>query len=137
MSAGEVLMHGRRALLAGVIDIAPMHEGEYHRVEREAFLCETVFVAQGPFLIGPLRQDSLLDQTDEPLGQNAARDLEAFSKSSNRQTPMKASRRTRSVQRSPTAESARASEQCSLDRAFHFMVDKLALTSSYFKTYKS
>src|SRR5215218_5408764 len=50
LAAAHVLVQQRAALLAGHVDVAPMHDGHDNRVEIEPLLGQPVLVAQGPLL---------------------------------------------------------------------------------------
>jgi hypothetical protein len=66
VTAGEVADAGRRPGLAGVPPVAPVHQGEQHRVEFLAFFCGAVVLAGRPLLVPLADEDILLDQPGQP-----------------------------------------------------------------------
>ena len=69
----------RRALRAGQVAVAPLAQGDQHRLQVEALLGQPVLV-RGPRARLPVRlaaQHALLDQHGQPVGQHLAGDAGA------------------------------------------------------------
>src|SRR5215475_12484360 len=70
LAAAEMLVEQGTALLARHVDVAPVHDRHDDGIQIEALLGQPVLIAQGPFLVGDLGQDEMLDQ----LAQSARQD---------------------------------------------------------------
>ena len=100
-----VLMQQGPALLAGHMDVAPVHDRHDDGIEIEPLLRQAIFVAQGPFLVGHLGQDEILDQLAQPAGQDrprARRDAPGIPRSAARAGNSRAGSAASSGRRSPT-----------------------------------
>src|SRR5712672_1211707 len=72
VAAGEVLDTSGWAGRAGVPAVAPVHQGEQHRVKVLAFCGGAVVLAGRPFLVPLTDEDVLLDQPGQPGRQDLA-----------------------------------------------------------------
>ena len=78
VAAGEVAVQQRRALLAGVMLVSPMHETYHYRIEIETLLCEAILEARWRVLVGDLLENAVIDKVFETFGQDAPCDAEAL-----------------------------------------------------------
>lgn len=77
MSALNVIVHQRPPLPVDHVDIAPMDDRHDDRIEIQPLVREPILVPNGALLIGNLRQNEMLNEFVQPVGQDRPSDAEA------------------------------------------------------------